>query len=184
MKTNWSMRRVAGLSIAIGVALSGCSADDDPGTRKPRGNIDPTASPLPTAQADLRGAFEDFARLKIPPNATEIDISAEFAGEGRPFYEARIETTRGGAEVFCTATNFQALLLPNGPPKEQRSLYTIAEKDIWEWVECAGSHPRDPQIQRDALVAFPAKGRVGKDGEIDGKDWAVIYARVVKWPYK
>lgn len=164
--------RAASLAVAAAV-LAGCAASGtmEDGRRQP-------SPPLPTSTAELREGFEEQSGLRIPPDATEMEIEAELLEDHRPYYQLRFVTTRGGAEVVCTADNFSVYALEQPPSDRLKEVFPVREQDseIAAHAECEGSHPTKGRVRRGVLVLFPEDGLKNDDGEPDGGDTAVVYA--------
>ncbi|MFC4563498.1 hypothetical protein ACFO4E_16655 [Nocardiopsis mangrovi] len=166
--------------VAAGAMVSGCSGPDDGPAPEPS----VSASPPPTGIPELQAAFEELSGLDVPSDAADMEAEGEVSDDGRRYaYRLRFATTRGGAEVICTADNLTALRADGPPSAERRELYGPREDDdeIASVVECRGDHPTDP-VMRGVLVVFTEDGTRNDDGTPDGGDEAVVYAYANQTP--
>jgi hypothetical protein len=138
---------------------------------------------MPTEAAELREGFEAQSGLTVPSDAADLEIEGTYRDGDLPFYELRFTTTRGGAEVICTADNFQALPLDGPPDAEWVENFPVREEDaeIASTVRCRGDHPTEP-VRRGVLVVFTEAGMVNDGGSPDGGDAAVVYAYSGEYP--
>src|SRR5690606_4432001 len=176
------------MSRAIAAAAAGCALLLLAGcgsTAAPAGEPEapPSSSPIRGDTAELQDGFEELSGLVIPDNASELEVEGEMT-ENRPYYRLRFVTTRGGAEIICTADNLSVYTAHRLPGQEEREVCDYQEKDeeIAESVRCEGSKPQQPRVQRLVSVVFPEDGLQQGPGEPDGEDVAVVYAQSVLWP--
>lgn len=175
-------------ALAATVALSSCSAP--PGAEDEQNNStasaphDSSQEEISDSPQELRQGFEELSGLVLPSDAADLEIEGRLLPGDRPRYDLRFETTRGGAEVICTADNFGVQLFRRPPDEDQREPFDVQESDdeIAETVVCRGGNPENPRVQRQVLVLFPEDGFQNEDGEPDGNDHAVVYAYSVLWP--
>ncbi|MBB4930533.1 hypothetical protein F4561_001353 [Lipingzhangella halophila] len=170
---------VAALSAAM--VVSGCSPLQPDGQEP---SSPPPPSPIPGDTAELQDGFEELSGLVLPSNTSDLEIEGKYLSDDRPYYELRFETTRGGAEVICTADNFGTYVSSGPPDEEQHELFDIQEDDgtIAETVKCQGSNPDNGRVQRQVAVLFPEDGLQQGEDEPDGEDTAIVYAYSVLWP--
>ncbi|WP_017594066.1 hypothetical protein [Nocardiopsis potens] len=162
--------------------LAGC------GPTAPGSDEEPPTPPSPSSMegdtAELQTGFEELSGLILPDNASELEITGQLLENERPRYVLRFVTTRGGAEVICTADNLSVYTAHELPGEEERQVFDYQEKDeeIAESVRCEGSNPQQPRVQRLVSVVFPEEGLQQGPDEPDGEDVAVVYAQSVLWP--
>lgn len=113
-----------------------------------------------------------------------MEIEGKLLEGERPHYKLRFETTRGGAEIICTADNFGVYQSDGGPDARQRALFPVRERneEIDLTVKCVGSNPANGRVQRQVMVLFPKDGLKSGDGVPDGEDAAIVYAYAALWP--
>ncbi|MFW5419777.1 hypothetical protein J0910_24465 [Nocardiopsis sp. CNT-189] len=175
------LRSAAALTVSFtAVLLAGCGPTSVP-PEEPKAS--PSPSPIEGDTSELQTGFEELSGLIVPADASDMEIKGEMMDD-RPHYELRFVTTRGGAEIICTADNFD--VYPNeGPPRygeDEVFDYREEDSEIAESVLCEGSNPQQPRVQRKVSVVFPKDGLKKGPGEPDGKDIAVVYAYSVLWP--
>ncbi|TQN31119.1 hypothetical protein FHX37_1009 [Haloactinospora alba] len=160
--------------------LASCSPGDAPvGEESPE-----PAETMTDPPEEFREGFETQSGLTLPSDAENPEIEGTRLEGERPYYELRFATTRGGAEVFCTADNLGTYRGGGGPTDEEYELFSVREdvEDIEMIVECTGAHPSDGRVDREALVVLPEEGLADPGGEPDAEDAAVVYAYTVELP--
>lgn len=149
------MNRKIMVVLLVTALLGAAACDVDESAEPPFRQVTPeSASPLPTASADLLAGFEELSGLTVPRDATDVRITAENNQANLPVYRVRFTTGRGGAEQFCTADGFDAYRSSQPPDAETREEFGITVETVEGKVTCRGGHP-DSRVDREAVVVFP-----------------------------